>query len=84
MPEKKGARGQKPIPPPPDVVGDGGDVDPQTSTRLFVKEAVKLGKLASLRGQSIAVSFRQVFGKVLDAALVAAAANTIEELKDGN
>lgn len=53
-----------------------------TTTRMYVKEATKLSKLAALRGESAADSFRNVFGKLLDATLKAAAKDTIEELDE--
>ncbi len=55
-----------------------------TSTRLITADNEKLLKLSALRGEkSIAVTFRHVFGKLLDNALIQATRQTLEETERG-
>lgn len=52
---------------------EGGGEGEYTSTRLYSADSRKLSGLAALRGESVADTFRKVFGKLLDTALIAAA-----------
>lgn len=78
MPEKKKPTGKRSA---GEVTAEGGDPKLYTSTRLFTEDSHKLGQLAALRRESAADTFRAVFGKLLDAALIAAAEQTASELR---
>lgn len=52
-----------------------------TSTRIFTEDSEKLGELAALRRESAAVTFRKVFGELLDASLIEAAERRAADLR---
>lgn len=63
------------------VIVQGEEKEPTTSTRLYVSDQIQLGKLASLRNENIADTFRNVLRTILDSALVAAAESEANRIR---
>lgn len=55
-----------------------------TSTRLYLSDSQKLAKVKALRGDdSVAETFRILFGRLLDATLIKETQRTLDQTRQG-